>query len=159
MEFKEDDISSGDDFDFEKQDAGSSNTHRVCVNDVNKKSVILMKGRPAKIVEKRVSKPGKHGVMKAVITGIDIFTEDKYVFTFIHEVNVVEVEHRELMLIDVDSYNNNYLTLLNDEGLEEEMELPKNEIGEKIVKEFEKSHTVTVVITKVLIIYIILYFM
>jgi translation initiation factor 5A len=38
----------------------------------------MLKGHPCKIVEISTAKVGKHGAAKSKLTGIDIFTSNKY---------------------------------------------------------------------------------
>jgi translation initiation factor 5A len=38
----------------------------------------MIKGFPCKVVDFSTAKPGKHGACKAVIVGVDIFTNKKY---------------------------------------------------------------------------------
>lgn len=49
----------------------------VAVNDLRKGGYVLIDELICKIVEIEKSKPGKHGSMKARITGVDIFTGQK----------------------------------------------------------------------------------
>jgi len=46
--------------------------------DLKKGSIAMFKGRPAKVMEIRVSKTGKHGHAKCSITAIDVFNGKKY---------------------------------------------------------------------------------
>lgn len=44
---------------------------RIPANQVKKGDVVLIKGRPCKIVEVHVSKNGKHGSAKTLLQGMD----------------------------------------------------------------------------------------
>lgn len=38
----------------------------------------MLRGKPCRVTEYCISKPGKHGAAKASIVGVDIFTGKKY---------------------------------------------------------------------------------
>jgi translation initiation factor 5A len=42
----------------------------------------MIKGHPCRVVSFSTAKTGKHGAAKAMITGIDIFSSNKYECTF-----------------------------------------------------------------------------
>jgi translation initiation factor 5A len=45
---------------------------------LRRNDIVVLKGKPCKIVEMSTSKPGKHGHAKIHFVGIDIFTGKKY---------------------------------------------------------------------------------
>ena len=68
---------------FEKGDAGATNTHLVEAGRAKPGSLIMLKETfPCKVTAFSTAKPGKHGSAKAMITGKDIFTDKQYEETF-----------------------------------------------------------------------------
>ena len=52
------------------------------MNELQVGAHMMIKNYPCKIIEKNVSKTGKHGSAKAHVTGKDIFTDKKYIEIF-----------------------------------------------------------------------------
>ena len=71
------------DNEFEKTDAGASNTTFVEAGRLKPGSLLMMKEQfPCKVTAFSTAKPGKHGSAKAMITAKDIFTDKQYDETF-----------------------------------------------------------------------------
>lgn len=66
-----------DNEDFDKVDAGSSDTVPTAAGSIKKGGYCMLKGFPCKVTDYSTAKPGKHGSAKATIVGIDIFTNKK----------------------------------------------------------------------------------
>ncbi|CAJ1446329.1 unnamed protein product, partial [Effrenium voratum] len=64
--------------DFERTDAGASQTYQQQAGTIKKGSYVMLKGHPCKIMEVTTFSPGKHGHAKAHMVGLDIFTGKKY---------------------------------------------------------------------------------
>jgi len=107
------------------------------INDVRKGDVILLHGKPCRVVEMKKSKPGKHGHAKTAVTGIDIFTEKKVEEIMRHDAQEVKVDKYEMLLIGIED---RHLSLMDKEGnTREDLLLPDGDLGEKIKEEFEKG--------------------
>lgn len=50
----------------------------IQTSQLRKNDIVVLKGKPCKIVEMNTSKPGKHGHAKIHFVGLDIFTGKKY---------------------------------------------------------------------------------
>ena len=76
----------------------------VDLGSVKTGSYILIDGEPCKIVQYDKSKPGKHGSLRYILTGKDIFNNDKYEDTWrprdIIEVPILKEREYTLLLID-----------------------------------------------------------
>ena len=113
----------------------------------------MIKDRPCKVVSFSTAKTGKHGSAKAMVTGIDIFTANKYECTFStgDNVDAPVVKRLEYSLINID--DEGYCTLLLDSGeTKEDLQLPTDEwlkdVSERIRSIFEdgkKECLVTVI--------------
>ena len=67
------------DTEFQNAASGASETYPMQCSALRKNGYVVMKGRPCKIVDMSTSKTGKHGHAKVNLTGIDIFTNKKYI--------------------------------------------------------------------------------
>lgn len=88
----------------------------------------MIKGHPCKVVSFSTAKTGKHGAAKAMVTGIDIFTSNKYECTFSTGDNVDAplVVKKEYTLLTVD--DEGYMSLMNEAGdMKEDVKLPTDE--------------------------------
>ena len=74
----------------------------------------MIKEHPCKVVSFSTAKTGKHGSAKAMITGIDIFSGNKYECTFStgDNVDAPVAKRLEYSLINID--DEGYCTLLTD---------------------------------------------
>ena len=68
--------------DFQHGEAGGTGTEKVSAGGLKKGDLCMIKGHPCKVVSFSTAKVGKHGSAKAMVTGIDIFTSNKYEATF-----------------------------------------------------------------------------
>jgi len=89
---------------FDAAGAGASLVYPLQAGALKKGGHVILKGKPAKIIEITVSKTGKHGHAKAAITGIDIFTGKKVedACPCSHNMEVPNVARVEYMLMDID---------------------------------------------------------
>ena len=67
-----------EEMEFERTDAGASQTYQQQAGSIKRGSYVMLKGHPCKIVEVTTFSPGKHGHAKAHMVGQDIFTGKKY---------------------------------------------------------------------------------
>ena len=111
---------------FEKGDAGATNTKLVEAGRAKPGSLIMLKDCqfPCKVTAMSTAKPGKHGSAKAMITGKDIFTDKQYEETFgtndMTPAPIVETTEYNCIAIDGDA-----LQLLTPEGeMKEDINLP-----------------------------------
>ena len=120
---------------FEKTDAGATNTKLVEAGRAKPGSLIMLKETfPCKVTAFSTAKPGKHGSAKAMITGKDIFTDKQYEETFGtgDMTPAPEVAKTEYNCIAVDG---DFLQLMTPEGeLKEDIKLPTEEHLKDIVK-------------------------
>jgi hypothetical protein len=72
--------------------------------DVTKGDYVLLEGFPCKIVAARFSKTGKHGHLKAHLTGIDIMTGKKYTWAGPGDASLkrFKPDRREYILVDAE---------------------------------------------------------
>ena len=143
------------DYDFEKTDAGAANITKVSAGSLKKGDLVMIKDHPCKITAYSTAKTGKHGAAKAMITGIDILTSNKYECTYStgDTVDAPITKRTEYNLINVDE--DDFVTLLLDSGdTKEDIKIPEDEwlkeVAAKIREIFEagtKECIVTVLAT------------
>ena len=142
-----------EDYDFEQGEAGSAGIEKVAAGSLKKGDLVMIKGHPCKVVSFSTAKTGKHGSAKAMVTGIDIFSSNKYECTFSTSDNVDApvVKRVEYSLINID--DEGFATLMTDSGdIKEDLKLPEEEwlkdVSDRIREIFEdgkKECFVTVV--------------
>ena len=94
----------------------------------------MIKGHPCKVVSFSTAKTGKHGAAKAMVTGIDIFTSNKYECTFGSGDNVDAplVVRKEYTLINID--DEGFMSLMDETGtMKEDLKLPTEDWLKDIV--------------------------
>ena len=94
----------------------------------------MIKGHPCKVVSFSTAKTGKHGAAKAMVTGIDIFTSNKYECTFGSGDNVDAplVVRKEYTLINID--DEGFMCLMDETGtMKEDLKLPTEDWLKDIV--------------------------
>eukprot|EP00490_Sorites_sp_Unknown_P027648 CAMPEP_0114650936 /NCGR_PEP_ID=MMETSP0191-20121206/7995_1 /TAXON_ID=126664 /ORGANISM="Sorites sp." /LENGTH=148 /DNA_ID=CAMNT_0001864955 /DNA_START=1 /DNA_END=443 /DNA_ORIENTATION=- len=114
------------DYDFEKTDAGSLNVEKVSAGSLKVGGVVMIKDHPCKITSYSTAKTGKHGAAKAMLTGIDVLTNNKYECTYStgDTVDAPIMKRTEYQLINID--DEGYVTLLLDSGeTKEDLTLPE----------------------------------
>lgn len=107
----------------------------------------MIKGRPCKIVDMSTSKTGKHGHAKVHLVAVDIFTQKKMedLSPSTHNMDVPNIVRNEYPLLDIDE---GFMSLMNNDGsTKDDVQVPDNELGQKIQEEFDagKDLLVTVV--------------
>mmetsp|Transcript_19485 Transcript_19485/g.9055 ORF Transcript_19485/g.9055 Transcript_19485/m.9055 type:complete len:115 (-) Transcript_19485:745-1089(-) len=102
---------------FGSGESGASYTYPKQAGNLKKGDYAVLKGHPCKIVEISTSKTGKHGHAKANITGLDIFTSNKYQETCptSHMLSCPNVERQEFQLINIDE--DGFVSLMTDTGV------------------------------------------
>ena len=101
---------------------------KVPAGGLKKGSLVMIKGRPCKVVDFSTAKTGKHGAAKAMITGIDIFSSNKLECTYStgDNVDAPVVTKIEYTLINIDEEG--FVTLMQDNGdLKEDLKLPEDD--------------------------------
>eukprot|EP00347_Sterkiella_histriomuscorum_P016033 403354748 len=117
-----------EDYEFDTGNAGNEGIEKVSAGSLKKGDLVMIKGHPCKVVSFSTAKTGKHGSAKAMITGIDIFTSNKYECTFSTGDNVDAplMKRLELTLINIEE--DGYVSLMNDAGdVKEDLKLPEDE--------------------------------
>ena len=117
-----------EDNEFVQGDAGASGMEKVQAGTLKKGSLVMIKDHPCKVVDFSTAKTGKHGAAKAMVTGIDIFTSNKYECTFStgDNVDAPVVSKTEYSLINID--DEGYVTLMQDNGeTKEDLKLPEDD--------------------------------
>lgn len=85
--------------------------------DQHRGDYIILKGKPCEIVDVAVCKTGKHGSAKYTFTGIDIFTDCKYMeFFMAHEKIQVPTVTKEKYQVLSGSDEDGYFSLLSSDG-------------------------------------------
>jgi len=74
-------MDSGDE-EFQKTDAGASQTEKTESQKLKVVSLVMIKGFPCKVTEVSTAKPGKHGSAKVILKGKDILTAKVYDCTY-----------------------------------------------------------------------------
>ena len=117
-----------EDYTFEQGDSGSAGVEKIQAGCLKIGSLVMIKGHACKVVSFSTAKTGKHGAAKAMVTGIDIFSSNKYECTFSTGDNVDSpiVERKEYTLLTID--DEGYMTLLKEDGdIKEDLRLPEDE--------------------------------
>lgn len=121
----------------------------VTMNELHIGNHMVIKDKPCKITELNVSKTGKHGAAKAVVTGKDIFTEKKYSNTYStsEKVQVPIIKNETYQLNNID--DERYLDLLAESGEQvSHMKLKwDNDVERDLVAAFENGKSLEVRIT------------
>jgi len=102
----------------EQIDSLTSITFPSKASDAKVGSYICIEGRPCKIVNLKIFKPGKYGHNKTVITGVDIFTQ-RIIETYYKNETVIQIPsivRKEYSVISID--NNDICCLLDVETKE-----------------------------------------
>ena len=142
-----------EDYTFEQGDSGSAGVEKIQANCLKLGSLVMIKGHPCKVVSFSTAKTGKHGAAKAMVTGIDIFTAQKYECTFStgDMVDAPVVTKTDYTLINIDE--DGYMSLMNERGeIKADLRFPEDEWLKEVVerakmifKEDEKDCLVTVI--------------
>lgn len=133
-----------EDFEYTTGDAGSAGIEKVSAGSLKKGDLVMIKDRPCKVVSFSTAKTGKHGSAKAMISGIDIFTSNKHECTFStgDNVDAPVLKRLEVGVINID--DENFCTLLLDNGdVKEDLKVPDEEwlkdVAERIRKIFNEG--------------------
>lgn len=121
-------MSDNEDYQFEKGDAGSAGIELVEAGGLKNGSLVMIKGHPCKVVSFSTAKTGKHGAAKAMVTGIDVFTSNKYECTFStgDKVEAPVLTRKEYTCIDIN--DEGFMTLMDENGeMKEDLRVPEDE--------------------------------
>ena len=142
-----------EDYTFEQGDSGSAGIEKIQAGCLKIGSLVMIKGHPCKVVSFSTAKTGKHGAAKAMVTGIDIFSSNKYECTFStgENVDAPVVERKEFTLNFID--DEGFMALMTEQGdIKEDLKVPEEEwlkdVVEKaraILEDGKKECLVTVV--------------
>ena len=116
---------SEEDYQFDQGESGSAGIEKIQAGCLKNGSLVMIKGHPCKVVSFSTAKTGKHGAAKAMVTGIDIFTSNKYECTFGSGDNVDAplVVRKEYTLINID--DEGFMSLMDESGtMKEDLKLP-----------------------------------
>ena len=142
-----------EDYQFEQDDSGSAGIEKIQAGCLKNGSLVMIKGHPCKVVSFSTAKTGKHGAAKAMVTGIDIFSSNKFECTFSTSDNVDTpvVNRKEYTLINID--DEGFMSLMDDNGtMKGDLKLPEDEWlkdvtnrAREILESGEKECFVTIV--------------
>merc|ERR1711976_383276 len=106
----------GHDVTFDSADAGSSTTFPVQAGSLRKGGMIVIKGRPCKVIDVSTSKTGKHGHAKCHFVGQDLFTGKKMeeLVPSSHNCESPFVTRTEFQLIDIT--DDDFASLMSENG-------------------------------------------
>ena len=124
-----------EDYTFEQGDSGSAGVEKIQANCLKLGSLVMIKGHPCKVVSFSTAKTGKHGAAKAMVTGIDIFTAQKYECTFStgDMVDAPVVKKTDYTLINIDE--DGYMSLMNERGeIKADLRFPEDEWLKEVVE-------------------------
>ena len=136
---------------FNSGDAGASDTIPIKAGSCKKGVHVMIKGFPCKVIEVSTSKTGKHGHAKVNITGIDIFSGKKYQESSPTSHNLMQpvITKEDYQLIELD--DDNFLTLLDDNGsIREDLALDNEdiELNTRLKEEFKNGKELSVTVQK-----------
>ncbi len=120
------------------------------IGSVKKGDYVMIEDRPCQVRSITVSKTGKHGSAKAIITAIDIFNDKKYITsgTTSDNIPVPKVSKEEVMLMDI-SEDMKQLTVLDDKNLTDELRFyADDELRDKICIDFKTGKELTLTVLK-----------
>ncbi|OMJ89620.1 hypothetical protein SteCoe_8156 [Stentor coeruleus] len=129
--------------------SGASLTVPSQVGSLKKNGYVLIKDHPCRIVDMSVAKVGKHGSAKAKITGIDVFTANKYeeIHPTSHNIDVPVITREDWTLVDIS--RDGYASLMNDAGdTKEDLKVPDDEIGQKMKALLDGGATVSTTVLR-----------
>nr|WCZ58368.1 probabletranslation initiation factor 5A-1 [Paratrimastix eleionoma] len=130
---------SSEEENYDKAEAGGSGTHPEQAVSLKRGSVMVIKGRPCKVMETSTSKTGKHGHAKMHIVAIDIFNGKKCeaLTSATHNVDIPDIERKDYTLLDIAA--DGFLTLQTATGTREDLKLPEGELGAQIRADFDNG--------------------
>jgi translation initiation factor 5A len=99
---------------------------------------MLIKGKPCKVLSISTSKTGKHGHAKCNFTAQDIFTGKKCeeIIPSTHTAQVPNVSRKEYTMVDLSE--DEFLTLMDDEGAtREDIKLPAGDMAFDIKEKWQ----------------------
>lgn len=134
----------------EKNNNGES-VEYVQAIDVKIGGYLVIDGFPCKVVDRSVSKTGKHGGCKINFVGIDIFTQKKHttIYRSSDTVQVPIVTKEDYQLMNIEDGEPEYLALMsNNQELREDIPLPKNDLGNQIRTDFLAGKDIFVTVQK-----------
>ena len=124
-----------EDYTFEQGDSGSAGIEKIQAGCLKIGSLVMIKGHPCKVVSFSTAKTGKHGAAKAMVTGIDIFSSNKYECTFStgENVDAPVVERKEFTLNFID--DEGFMALMTEQGdIKEDLKVPEEEWLKEVVE-------------------------
>jgi len=144
-------MNSEEEITFHSGDAGASDTIPIKAGSCKKGVHVMIKGFPCKVIEVSTSKTGKHGHAKVNITGIDIFSGKKYQESSPTSHNLMQpvITKEDYQLIELD--DDNFLTLLDDNGsIREDLALDNEdiELNTRLKEEFKNGKELSVTVQK-----------
>lgn len=135
-----------DDYDMSQGDSGAALTEPIRAGEIKKGMIVMLKGKPCKVISVTTSKTGKHGHAKANITGLDIFTGKKYedISPTSHNMTKPAMHKFEYSLMDI--AEDGFLSLYDDASgdTREDLELPDGDLGDRIKDAFENGQEVSI---------------
>lgn len=132
------------------QQGFASATYQVQCSALCKDGLVMLRGRPCKIVQKSVSYPGKCGHPKVYLVGIDIFTGEKLedVVLVTHNMDVPNVSIAKYQLINIDD---GFLNVISKDGsTKDDVKVPEGELGGKLSSEFKEGKELVVSVMTVM---------
>ncbi|KAF9570583.1 Eukaryotic translation initiation factor 5A [Mortierella alpina] len=129
---------------FDSVDADAALVHSVPCSALRKNDLVVIRGRPCKIVDMSTSETGNAEIN---LVGLDIFTGTKYEdrSPSTRNMDVPYFKRNEYHLLDIAE---GFFSLMSDGGVvREDVKIPAGELGRAIVADFEagKSLLVTVI--------------
>jgi len=120
------------------------------VMDLKKGDAVVMDDRPCKIVEKNVSKPGRHGITRARLVVLDVFTSRKmdHIYKQADKLEIPILQTQEYCVLDIDAELKT-MQLLNETTAEiRTIALPQDElVVEQIRSEWDTVPMLATVLT------------
>lgn len=130
-----------------ESEASQVQSQQEC-SSLNKNDYVMLKGHVCKIVEKTSTKASKHARRMIHLTGIDVFTGDKYEESCpsTQNMEVPCVEKRDYKLVNV---VNDKMCLMDDSGGQrDDLDLPPKDLGEEMKEKFKDGVCLLVTVLK-----------
>jgi translation initiation factor 5A len=129
-----------------QNDEEYTNMERTLMGSLKPNDVVMVKGRPCKVISFSSGKVGKHGAAKTIIKCTDIIT-DKHIEDFDKSTRAVwlpKVTRTEYGMIDL---KDGFVTLLNDDGETIDIKLREDDPVSELIMDYHDKGKDGVVIT------------
>uniref|UniRef100_A0A3Q3J7H3 Eukaryotic translation initiation factor 5A n=1 Tax=Monopterus albus TaxID=43700 RepID=A0A3Q3J7H3_MONAL len=107
------------DDDFTTANSRASTTYPMWCSALRKNGSVMLRGHACKIVDMTTSTNGNHGYVKVHLTGLDIFTKEKF-----EDFCTSTAKDYQVIIISDD-----FLTLMDDNEETRDLKVPEGDLG------------------------------